>query len=303
MNRLALFFLVLTSICGCNIGIDAEPSPDTEQASKPAPKPVFDFVFASKRTGEYDVFGLPTNGSAPVNLTVSPALDLAPSWSHDGTKVVYCSTASGVLDLRLVTVATHVSTALTTGLANACDPVYTPDNLNVVFDGSSVPGGAQDIYRISVAGGAPTQLTNDPTIDTGPTVGPDGTIYFVSARSGAYEVWGMNADGTDQHQITTGSGVLGKPAASPNGLVIAYTRLDGAGFGKIVSHNLVTSVEVDLTSNNDSEPAFSRDGNTLGFSSQRDGNPEAYTISLTTGQPTDRRLPPALGRLLREPHQ
>jgi len=48
-------------------------------------------------------------------------------------------------------------------------------------------------------------------------------IYFVSNRSGNKEIWSMDPDGSNQHQITRFNSITIQPAASPDGTKIAFT--------------------------------------------------------------------------------
>ena len=48
-----------------------------------------------------------------------------------------------------------------------------------------------------------TRLTHAPGLDDGPEYSPDGKyIYFNSVRTGQMKIWRMNADGSNQIQIT-----------------------------------------------------------------------------------------------------
>jgi dipeptidyl aminopeptidase/acylaminoacyl peptidase len=62
-----------------------------------------------------------------------------------------------------------------------------------------------DIWVIDLASGAATNLTPDrrSMADETPSWSPDGkTIVFQSTRSGRFEVWRMNADGSAPVQLT-----------------------------------------------------------------------------------------------------
>ena len=53
---------------------------------------------------------------------------------------------------------------------------------------------------------------------------PDGHILFTSARSGAADIWIINADGTDARQLTAGTGGANwRPRATPDGRYIVFT--------------------------------------------------------------------------------
>lgn len=60
-----------------------------------------------------------------------------------------------------------------------------------------------DIYTSPIEGGEETRLTNAPGLNDGPEYSTDGkTIWFNSARTGLMQAWKMNADGSEQTQMT-----------------------------------------------------------------------------------------------------
>lgn len=61
--------------------------------------------------------------------------------------------------------------------------------------------------------------------DIHPRWSPDGSlIAFSSNRTGRYEIWTVNADGTDPRQITDGPGDKIWPVWSPDGSRILFTH-------------------------------------------------------------------------------
>jgi len=70
------------------------------------------------------------------------------------------------------------------------------------------------------------RLTHDPATDGVPSYSRDGRfIYFMSRRSGSYQVWKMEADGRQPRQITRHGGYLA--FESYDRRWIFYSRADG----------------------------------------------------------------------------
>jgi Tol biopolymer transport system component/subtilisin family serine protease len=102
-----------------------------------------------------------------------------------------------------------------------------------------------------------------------PLGAPDGSkIAFESNRSGNYNIYVMNADGTGQTPITTNTADERDPAWSPDGSKIAYAS-NMEGNYNIYVMNTDGSGQTVLTSNTgtDQSPSWSPDGSKIIYSS------------------------------------
>ena len=107
-----------------------------------------------------------------------------------------------------------------------------------------------------------------------------GIIAFASEIDNDRDIHLMNADGSSELALTSGSGWDNWPSWSPDGNRIAFTcrnSIPGSGGGICVMD--VDGSNIDrLTSADDWEPAWSPDGTRIAFASLRDGNPELYIM-------------------------
>jgi TolB protein len=102
-------------------------------------------------------------------------------------------------------------------------------------------------------------------------------IYFVSSRTGHKEIWAMDYDGQNQHQITHLGSISLSPAVSPDGSRIAFSSLVKGGWDiQIYSLDLNRLVAFPRMSGTNLSPSWSPDGSRLAFSSSRSGDPEIY---------------------------
>jgi len=58
---------------------------------------------------------------------------------------------------------------------------------------------------------------------------PDGQVLYTSAVSGAWDIWTMNADGSNQKQLTSGVGSNYGPAVSPDGRYVVFVSNRAGG--------------------------------------------------------------------------
>ncbi len=109
----------------------------------------------------------------------------------------------------------------------------SPDGESIVFD---LLG---DIYRIPFAGGEAESLLGGHAWDIQPRFSPDGSaIAFSSDRAGGENIWIMNLESRDMHQVTFEDfRLLNNPSWSPDGDYIAarkhFTTSRSLGAGEI----------------------------------------------------------------------
>ena len=109
---------------------------------------------------------------------------------------------------------------ITAGTAPSYFHAWSPDSGTIAFTRGSA--GHADIFTISAAGGTEIRLTTD-TVNDGPDFSPDGKfIYFDSSRSGATQIWRMQADGTGAEQLTDDENENSSPHVSHDGKNVAF---------------------------------------------------------------------------------
>jgi len=112
------------------------------------------------------------------------------------------------------------------------------------------------------------------------------TIYFVSSRTGTKEIWAMDYDGQNQHQITHLGSVSLSPRISPDGSRLAFASLDRNGWAvRMYSLELgrMVSFPAGGGGGTNQSPAWSSDGIKIAFSSSRSGDPEIWVVDANGG--------------------
>lgn len=207
----------------------------------------------------YDIFSATADGKNIKQLTNSPGYDAEATVSTDGKKVIFTSMRDGDLDLYVMDTKGKNVKRLTTELGYDGGAFFSPDGKQIVYR-SYHPKTAAEIARYK------NRLANN-LIE--PTV---------------FEVWVMNADGTNKRQVTKLSAASFAPFFTPDGKKIifctnyfasdprkrnfdlALINVDGTGLERVTYNETF-----------DGFPMFSPDGKKLVFASNRNAAKEGDT--------------------------
>ena len=155
-----------------------------------------------------DVFVVDVDGGNETRLTETPLGDeFVPTWSPDGSTIVYDFTPAGEAgDIWVMDADGSNNQRLTTGSSNETRPSYSPDGMKILF--SSDRDGDNDLFVMDSDGTNVQQLTSNDISDSDASWSLDGTqIVFNSRRDveTADEIYIMDADGTNVTRITSNS--------------------------------------------------------------------------------------------------
>ncbi len=134
-------------------------------------------------------------------LQKGPALtNWEPALSPDGKQIAYESPGTKGFEIYLLDVATDKVTQLTHNDIDDWSPSWSPDGNKIAFVSNQNKN--VDLYIIDLKTNVITRLTKDPKDDVNPQWGMDNRILFNSNRTGAWEIYEINPDGTGLKQIT-----------------------------------------------------------------------------------------------------
>jgi len=220
---------------------DSDSDWSDEGGQQPAYRPDGAAIAITARRGSKDSIYLidaATGDRQGATLITQPAgagADSMPSWSPDGSKLVFVTTTNnGTMDLMTVNAdGTGRAPLLEDDTADLLWPVYTPDGGRVMYERRAAGSSESDIHVVDVASGLDAVLLAGGFDDGAPAVYGDRTsftVLFHSNRNGPqYDIWAMDVDATtlavsNVRAITQTSRSDGFPVWSSDGTRVAFNR-------------------------------------------------------------------------------
>ena len=219
-------------------------------------------VYSSLAPANWDVYLFERPGARPRRLTTDPGLDYNPVVSPDGRWVVFTSERTGNPDLYALDLREPGEPLRLTesdAMEDAAD--FSPDGRTLVFVSSRA--GSPDVYSMPFdlehpdAAGVAVNLTRHAAGDYNPVFSPDGSqILFSSSR--------------DADDVVSGAAAAALSEASE----VYLMRADGSNVRRLTRQ-----------AGWDGSPAWSSDGQTVLFYSERDGEPRIFEMALDGSTP------------------
>ena len=189
---------------------------------------------ASRTTALSEIYTMNSDGTDQRRLTFNSVSELQPSWSPDGSYIVFCRSWQ------------DSSQRWWSGIFR----IQSNGTNEVCIDSIA------DVFRVD------------------PRVSPDGSKIAFGQMSNRFEVWVMNADGSGEVNLTPAPEQGSYPDWSPDGTRIVYARSDPTlGFRiytmKTDGSDTVKVVETGVPSSNQVQPRWSHDGTMIAYADDR----------------------------------
>ncbi len=228
--------------------------------------------------GRKGIYVMDMDGYNPFPVTKNKSLNLSPSWSPNGSQLVFTSYLKGDPDLYIATLGSKSMRKITSRMGSNITPSWSPNGSHIAF-ASSITG-ISNLFSVAPNGGKAHRLTNSRTIDISPCYSPDGgSIVFASERAGGLHLYRIGASGSDARRLTFVGYQNDMPSWSPMGDKIAFAGRDMGTFDIFIMNADGTNIQrLTIGSGSNENPSFSPDGRLITFSSTRAGGPTIFLM-------------------------
>jgi Tol biopolymer transport system component len=230
----------------------------THATSEQAPPPPdFSMGYVWPLHANYEIFKKDLSSGAVTALTDSPGYDAEATVSPDGKKIVFTSMRDGDLELYTMNIDGSDVRRLTHLPGYDGGAFFSPDSKQIVYRASRFED--------------PKELATYQAL-----------LKKNMIRPSKLEIFVMNADGTNQQQITNNGAANFAPFFHPSGKKILFASNFGSEDGRdfnIFMVDIASRKQTQITYNEtfDSFPMFSPDGKKLVFASNRFGKQRGET--------------------------
>src|SRR4030095_14563004 len=240
--------------------------------------------------GVEDIYLMAADGGEPRRLPFDNRYIRDQDWTADGREIVFISEREGDSGLWRVPVSGGAPERLmTAGGDNFAHLSISRPGHPLVYSQAVVD---TSIWRVELAStkgevSAPTMLISSSKSDSAPQYAPEGKrITFRSDRSGRFEIWACEADGSNLVQLTNFNGPqTGSPSWSPDGRQIAFdARPEGNPDIFVISAEGGRPRRLTEDPAEEIAPCWSRDGRWIYFESNRSGSMQIWKMPADGGE-------------------
>lgn len=246
----------------------------------------------SDAVGVKDVFLLPLEADAPIQLTFDRKHIYGLAWLPDKGGIIFSSVRAGVPGLWRVGLGGEPPKRLQGIGERALHPACSANGGYVAYSSLVTSTSIWEIPLRGLKNSAepPQKLIHSTRNDVNPDSSPDGSkIAFASDRSGTFEIWLCDGDGRNPSKVTAFESVAGAgtPRWSPDGRRIAFDcRTEGSAHIYVVTLSTGQSQRLTSGTSENTVPSWSRDGQYIYFSSNRSGRHEVFKMPSGGGEAT-----------------
>ncbi len=236
-----------------------------------------------------DIYIAPVGGGEPRRLTFNNTTIAGLTWTADGREIIFSLNpvyVEGNGSLWSIPASGGTAERFAEGGHNAIGPHIARRGNRLAFVQGS---GDLSIYRKELSAtsskSSPTKFIASTRNDASPDYSPDGRrVVFHSDRSGQFEIWKCDSDGTNPAQLTFLNQFAGSPRWSPDGQQIAFD-LFGERRGQVYVVSAERGQPRAITSGDFDNivPSWSRNGRWIYFASNRTGVYQVWRVPAEGG--------------------
>jgi Tol biopolymer transport system component len=227
-------------------------------------------------TNGYEVMGIRVSDGVQKTLAQKLRVINGLAWVPDGSALVIAQ-----LGLWQIAYPGGETQKITSDAINYLDVSFSADASTLVSTTLKI---AEDIWVVTDEDFSNAkQITSGASFCWFPCWTPDGKIVFSSMASGNSDIWIMQADGTEQKQLTVNEGVDDGPVVSPDGRYIVFVS-NRQGATNIWRMEIDGSQPKQLTNGkHDDFPQISPDGKWVVYTATEAEWPTTWKVPIEGG--------------------